>query len=125
MDSPDDSALPVLKKPRGITVIGCFVAAAGMISYLAAYALTDALVKVEFLTNWQPGQDPRPRRFMIGFIGLVALFTTVAGLLRILGRKGGEDDPEDTTPEEPPAHFPYAPADPRPPKGGQGMELRP
>ena len=116
MDSPDDSALPVPQKPRAVTVIGCFVAAAALISYLAAYAFTDALVKAEFFARWQPGDDPRPRRFLIGFAALFALFCTLAGLMRIIGRKGGDEDSEDTSPDETPARFPYAPADPSPEK---------
>lgn len=76
---------PPTDKPRAVTVIGMFIAAAAMISYLFAYAFTDALVKAEFLSPWTPGDDPRPRRFGIGFGVLLGTFSLIGGFMRFLG----------------------------------------
>lgn len=92
MDVPDDLNPPAPAKPRLLAVAGLFVAAAGLISYLVAYACTDALVKAEFLSHWQPGHDPRPKRFFIGFGVVLSLFTSAAGLMRVLGRNGAKEN---------------------------------
>lgn len=82
-------------------VLGLFTAAAGLISYLATYAFTEALVKAEFLANWSPDHDPRPRRFFISFTLLISLFGAVTGLLRLLGRqKDLQDELKDDSAEE-------------------------
>lgn len=92
MDSPDDSVVPAPAKPRTITVLGLFVAAAGLISYLATYAFTEALVKAEFLARWSPDHDPRPKRFLAGFLLLMTLFGGATASLRLLGRQKTEED---------------------------------
>jgi len=87
------------RKPRPIVVIGLFVAASALISYLAAYAFTDALVKAEFFSPWAPGHDPRPRRFLIGFTSLSAAFGCFAAVMRMIGRNHHDRDETDESPE--------------------------
>lgn len=96
MDSQEPIDLaPEATKPRAITVIGLFIAAAALISYLVTYAFTDALVKAEFFTQWQPGHDPRPKRFIIGFAGLCGLFSSLAGFMRLIGRNHQDRDEDE------------------------------
>lgn len=83
-DTDIDGPVP---KPRAITVLGLFVAVSGMVSYLIAYAFTDALVKAEYFTPWQPGKDPRPMRFLIGFGSLMGFFTSLLALFRFMSAR--------------------------------------
>jgi hypothetical protein len=69
-----------------MTVVGLLIAAALIISYLLAYALTNALVAADVITRWAPGHDPRPMRMCIGFVALMILFTAGAGIAQWMSR---------------------------------------
>src|SRR5438552_2230069 len=56
--------------PRTTTVVCMLVAAALILSYLWAYAVTNALIAAEVISRWPPGSDPRPLRMCVGFITL-------------------------------------------------------
>lgn len=86
-DELDDLPPAEPARPRTLTVLGLLVGSAAIISYLAAYALTNALVAADFLSRWQPGHDPRPRRMLIGFTALLAVFGSIAGLVRWTSRR--------------------------------------
>jgi len=73
--------------PRTLSVVGLLVAAALIMSYLWAYAVTNALVAAEFVSRWQPDHDPRPMRMCIGFIALMTVFTFVAGIARWMSKR--------------------------------------
>ena len=65
--------------PRTLTVVGMLIAAALIASYLWAYALTNALVAADVISNWPPGSDPRPMRMCFGFITMMTIFTRFGG----------------------------------------------
>ena len=44
--------------PRTTTVVCMLVAAALILSYLWAYAVTNALIAAEVISRWPPGSDP-------------------------------------------------------------------
>ena len=58
-------------RPKTLTVVSMLIAAALILSYLMAYAVTNALVATEVVSRWQPGHDPRPMRMCLGFIVLM------------------------------------------------------
>ena len=69
-------------RPRTVTVLSLLAAAAVIVSYLAAYALTNALVAAGAIAQWRPGEDPRPRRMLVCFATLMCVFGGVAGAFR-------------------------------------------
>jgi hypothetical protein len=73
--------------PRTLTVVGLLIAAALIMSYLWAYAVTNALVAAEFVTRWQPGHDPRPMRMCVGFVALMCVFTVAAVFARWMSKR--------------------------------------
>ena len=73
--------------PRTFTVVGMLVGVALVMSYLIAYALTNALVAAEVVARWQPGHDPRPMRMCIGFVAMMIVFTLVASGAQWLSRR--------------------------------------
>lgn len=74
-------------KPRLLNVVAALVVAAAVVSYLAAYAVADALVNAEVLSRWPPGHDPRPRRLAIIFAGLLLSSGLAATLARRNARR--------------------------------------
>ena len=73
--------------PKTFTVVGILVGVALVASYLFAYALTNALVAADVVSRWQPGHDPRPMRMCIGFVGMMIVFTIVAGFAQWMSRR--------------------------------------
>src|SRR4051794_2341942 len=84
---PDIYDSPTIPPPRTVTVVGMLVAAALILSYLWAYALTNALVAAEVISRWPIGSDPRPRRMCIGFVVMMMVFTAIAGFAQWLSRR--------------------------------------
>ena len=70
-------------RPRTVTVLVLLSVTALVLSYLGAYALAGALHNAELLT-WNPGDDPRPRWFITGFLGLSSGFALIGGAFRLL-----------------------------------------
>jgi hypothetical protein len=70
-----------------MTVVVMLVAAALIMSYLGAYALTNALVAAEVVTRWPPGCDPRPMRMCISFIAMMSIFTLIAAIAQFMSRR--------------------------------------
>jgi hypothetical protein len=77
-----DDIPPPPPRPRTMTVVAWLMSAAMLISWLAAYALPNALVAAELMSPWTAGADPRPWWLVCGFI----LMTTVFGGLFALFR---------------------------------------
>lgn len=82
-----DPAVAAAPPPRTATVLVLLAVAACVFSYLGAYALMGALVSADVISAWPPGDDPRPRNMLIGFIGLMAFFTLSAGAFRLLSSR--------------------------------------
>jgi len=76
-----DNPIPE-RRPRTLTVLGLLVAAAGLFSYLGAYAVADALVGSGVLSPWPIEHDPRPHWLLHGFVALMILFTLVGAAFR-------------------------------------------
>ena len=78
-----------IDEPRASTVqaLGLLVSTAFALSYLGAYAFTNALLARDILQQWAPGSDPRPRLLGLLFISLLALFGTAGFLFRIMSSR--------------------------------------
>lgn len=74
-------------RPKTLTVVSMLIAAALILSYLMAYAVTNALVAAEVVSRWPPGSDPRPLRMCFGFIALMTAFTLVAAIAQWMSRR--------------------------------------
>jgi hypothetical protein len=83
----DDKPTAELARPRTVTVISLLVGASGIFSYLAAYALTNALTAAGAVAQWPPGEDPRPRRMLICFVTLMMVFGIAAGGFRWISQR--------------------------------------
>ena len=83
-DSDADALRP---RPRTLTVLGVLVVAAGVLSYLGAYAVTNALLAAEVLERWPAGTDPRPRWLLTCFVSLLLGFAAAAMLFRVVSRR--------------------------------------
>src|SRR4051812_25594225 len=55
----DESPDRILKTPKTLTVLALLVGAAFIFSWLASYAVTDALVAAGVMGGWGHGEDPR------------------------------------------------------------------
>lgn len=75
--------------PRASTVqvLGLLVMTAFALSYLGAYAFTNALLDADILQQWAPGSDPRPRLLAVCFVSLMGLFGVMGFLFRILSSR--------------------------------------
>jgi hypothetical protein len=73
--------------PRTLTVVLLLIAAALIVSYLWAYAMTNVLVAAELMTRWPPGRDPRPMRLCIGFVTMMSLFLVGATFAQWMSRR--------------------------------------
>ena len=74
-------------RPKTLTVVSMLIAAALILSYLMAYAVTNALVAAEVVSRWPPGSDPRPLRMCFGFIAWMTAFTAVAAIAQWMSRR--------------------------------------
>ena len=75
--------------PRASTVqvLGLLVMAAFALSYLGAYAFTNALLQADVLQQWAPGSDPRPRLLGLCFVSLLGFFGLMGFLFRLLSAR--------------------------------------
>jgi uncharacterized membrane-anchored protein len=74
-------------RPQTATVVSLLVGAALILSYLAAYAVTNALVAADVISPWPRDRDPRPRWMGFGFFALITVFTVVGAGVRVLSRR--------------------------------------
>jgi hypothetical protein len=87
MNEVEFESAPPPQRPRTATVLGLLVGAAAILSYLGAYAMTNALVAAEVLKPWPREQDPRLRWFLVGFVVLVSLFAAIGAVFRFFGSR--------------------------------------
>jgi hypothetical protein len=78
---------PEVARPRTITVLGVLVAAALLLSYLGAYAFTNAMVSAELIKPWDAANDPRPKWLLAGFAGLMTVFVLLGAAFRFASRR--------------------------------------
>jgi hypothetical protein len=71
-------------RPHTLTVLVLLVLAALTISYLAAYALPDALVASQIMPPWRHDVDPRPHWMLMGFASLFGSLMGISGFVRFL-----------------------------------------
>ena len=69
-------------RPSTVAVLGLLVTTAFALSYLGAYALTDALRAADMLQHWDPGPDPRPRWMALCFAALLGVFGALGFVFR-------------------------------------------
>ncbi len=74
-------------RPSTLSVLGLLVAAAGIVSYLGAYAVVDTLVKAEVIARWPDGSDPRFAWFVTGFVSLLGGFAVLGGWMRLMSAR--------------------------------------
>src|SRR5258706_16179002 len=72
--------------PRTLTVLGMLALTALTFSYLATFALTNALVAAQVIQPWPRDHDPRPRRLVIGFCVLMLIFMVLGEVFRRLSK---------------------------------------
>jgi hypothetical protein len=53
-----------------------------IVSWLACYAVTNALISTDMMSAWPAGEDPRPHWMLNSFIGLFGSFALVALVFR-------------------------------------------
>jgi len=87
MEQTCDKYLPDAQRPRTTSVLALLAAAALIFSYLVSYALTNALVAANLMQAWAPGNDPRPRRMLIGFVSTLILIMTVGTIARWISKR--------------------------------------
>ena len=82
-----EMAAAVDRRPRTVTVLSLLVVTALIFSYLGAYAVTGTLVSSGLMQPWPPGDDPRPRHMVTGFVTLMASFVFCATAFRVLSSR--------------------------------------
>ena len=82
MNEVEFETAPAPQRPRTLSVVGLLAITAAILSYLGAYAMTNALVAAELVRPWAKDHDPRPRWFLVGFVVLICLFSLVAAAAR-------------------------------------------
>ncbi len=84
-----NSAMDGFDGPRASTVqvLGLLVSTAFALSYLGAYAFTNALLDAGMLQPWGSGPDPRPRWMALTFVTLLALFGTAGFFCRVMSSR--------------------------------------
>lgn len=82
-----DDALPDPPKTRTSVVLALLLLAAGLFSYLGAYAVSGALVGAGVLEPWPPDADPRPGWMLTGFCIMLGLLAVPAVLGFIAGER--------------------------------------
>lgn len=106
MDPMDVDNLAPRPRPRTWTVLGCLALATLVISYLGAYAFSDALVRAELLPAFTRENDPRPLWMLGAWTVLTAAPLGVAAVFRLLAqremRRLGGDDAEEDVDDRPP-----------------------
>jgi hypothetical protein len=86
MDVPE---VEMFQPPRAktATVVSLLLGAALTLSYLAAYAVTNALVAADVISPWPRDRDPRPRWMGVGFFALLVLFSAIGAGMRLMSRR--------------------------------------
>ena len=74
-------------RPKTATVVSLLVGAALILSYLAAYAVTNALVAADVISPWPRDRDPRPRWMGVGFFALITMFAVAGAVVRVMSRR--------------------------------------
>jgi hypothetical protein len=74
------------KPPRMWSVLAMVALTALTFSYLGSYAITNALVAENVMSPWPTGQDPRPRRLVIGFCVLMLVFMAAGEVVRQMSK---------------------------------------
>ncbi len=99
-----------LPRPKMLSILAMLMAAAGVFSWLIAYAFFDALVAAELISR-SGATDPRPRWLIGIFSTLMIGFAMVSLLLRCSSRRHlaridqiGEEDAAGETATPFPAH---------------------
>src|SRR5262245_3631098 len=87
MEDLEFESAPPAQRPRTITVVGLLVVTAATLSYLGAYAMTNALVAADLLKAWPKDNDPRPKWFLFGFVMLVTLFAGIGAMFRFFSSR--------------------------------------
>jgi len=87
MDDLEFESAPPAERPRTITVLGFLVISAATLSYLGAYAMTNALVAADLIKAWPKDHDPRLKWFLLGFVTLVTLFAGIGALFRFFSSR--------------------------------------
>jgi hypothetical protein len=82
----DQDIIQPPQPPRTLVVLGLLALTALTFSYLAAYALTNALIAAQVVQPWPHDHDPRPRRLVIGFCVLMLIFMALGEVLRRLSK---------------------------------------
>ncbi len=73
--------------PRTATVLIFLAAFAVMVSWLAVYALTNALIASHIMSPWPVEADPRPAWMLNAFGGFFGAFSTIGLLFRWASRR--------------------------------------
>jgi hypothetical protein len=73
--------------PRTATVVVFLAAFAVMVSWLAVYAVTNALIATNVMSAWPEGVDPRPRWMLNAFGGFFGAFAVIALLFGWLSQR--------------------------------------
>jgi hypothetical protein len=82
MNELEFQSAPPPSRPSTLTVVGLLSLAAATLSYLASYAIANAMVAADLLKAWPRDHDPRPRWFILGFGVLISVFLLAAAAAR-------------------------------------------
>ena len=86
MDAVDTNSEVTEPRASTIQVLGLLVSTAFALSYLGAYAFTNALL-ANGVVSFAAGTDPRPRLLGILFITLLGFFGACGFIFRILSSR--------------------------------------
>src|SRR5579871_6372175 len=86
-DVDSDEATAMAPKPNTLAVLALLAMAAGIFSYLGAYAVTNALANADIIRPISRAHDPRLRWALSGFAMLMTFFGLFALVFRIIGRR--------------------------------------
>jgi hypothetical protein len=87
MNEVEFESAPIPTRPSTLTVVGLLSLTAGTLSYLASYAIANALVASDLLKAWPRDHDPRPKWFVIGFGVLISIFLVIVATARLSTRR--------------------------------------
>jgi hypothetical protein len=74
-------------RPKTATVVSLLMGAALILSYLAASAVTNALVAADVMSPWPRDRDPRPRWMGVGFFAVLTVFSVIGAVVRMMSRR--------------------------------------
>jgi hypothetical protein len=75
------------RKPRTLTVLTTLAGVALLVSWIWAYALTNALIGAEVIPPWPADYDPRLQWMLRSFLGMTAGLIVLAGVVRFLSSR--------------------------------------